>query len=388
MRRDANLNTVPLPLPPLSARLSAFYFAHFFHGGGFVAYFPLYLAWRGFGAVEIAWIVALPQVARTFAPAAWGWIADASGARRGVVVFSCAAAAGCFLALPFVESFAAVALVIGISSLLSAGGLPLVETITLGALAGQPGRYGPIRLWGSVGFIAAVLAGGAWLEVQPVALLPWALLVFALLALGTAFSLPRQQVQIHSKGEKLRFTPAVRALLGAGFCMALAHGTLYAFLTLHLERAGYSRTAIGLLWTLGVLAEIVVFLYLPALFRRFSLSAIIFASFACAVVRFLVLAWFPGELGLVVIAQLLHAATFGSFHAASVAAVHRVFPEAAQARGQTLFSSLSYGAGGAAGALGAGWLWEAAGPGFAFSLSALAGLAGLLLAHGLKRRGL
>jgi MFS transporter, PPP family, 3-phenylpropionic acid transporter len=372
----------------LPVRLSAFYFAHFFHGGGFVAYFPLYLAWRGFGALEIAWILALPQIARTFAPAAWGWIADRGGARRGVVVFSCAAAAGGFLALPFVESFAGVAVVIGVASLLSAGALPLVEAITLGALAGQPGRYGPIRLWGSVGFIGAVLAGGAWLEVQPVRLLPWALLAFALAALGTALSLPPQRVHAHSSGAKLRFTPAVRALLGAGFCMALAHGTLYAFLTLHLERAGHSSTMIGVLWTLGVLAEIAVFLYLPALFRRYSLSGILFASFACAVIRFLALAWFPGELWLVLMAQLLHAATFGAFHAASVAAVHRVFPEAAQARGQTLFSSISYGAGGTAGVLGAGWLWEAAGPGVAFTLSALAGLAGLLLAHDLKRRGL
>lgn len=372
----------------LPVRLSAFYFAHFFHGGGFVAYFPLYLAWRGFGAVEIAWILALPQLARTFAPAAWGWIADASGARRGVVVFSCAAAAAGFLALPFVESFAGVALAIGISSVLSAGGLPLVEAITLGALAGQPGRYGPIRLWGSVGFIAAVLAGGAWLDVQPVRLLPWALLAFALMALIAAFSLPAQAARSHAGAAELRFTPAVSALLGAGFCMAAAHGTLYAFLTLHLERAGYSSTMIGALWTLGVLAEIAVFLYLPALFRRYSLSGILFASFACAVVRFLAIAWFPALLWLLVIAQLLHAATFGSFHAASIAAVHRVFPEAAQARGQTLYSSISYGAGGAAGALGAGWLWEAAGPGFAFSLSALAGLAGLLLARNLKRLGL
>ena len=372
----------------LPARLSAFYFAHFFHGGGFVAYFPLYLAWRGFGALEIAWILALPQIARTFAPAAWGWIADRRGARRGVVVLSCAAAAGGFLALPFVESFAGVAVVIGVASLLSAGALPLVEAITLGALAGQPGRYGPIRLWGSVGFVGAVLAGGAWLDVQPVRLLPWALLAFALTALGAALSLPPQRVHAHSSRATLRFTPAVRALLGAGFCMALAHGTLYAFLTLHLERAGHSSTMIGVLWTLGVLAEIAVFLYLPALFRRYSLSGILFASFACAVIRFLALAWFPGVLWLVLIAQLLHAATFGAFHAASVAAVHRVFPEAAQARGQTLFSSISYGAGGTAGVLGAGWLWEAVGPGFAFTLSALAGLAGLLLAHDLKRRGL
>lgn len=373
---------------PLSFRLSAFYFAHFVQGGGFVAYLPLYLAWRGFGAVEIAWILALPQIARTFAPAGWGWLADRSGAQRGLVVFSCAAAAAGFAALPFVESFAGVAWVIALASLLSAGGLPLVETITLGALADQPGRYGPIRLWGSVGFIAAVLAGGAWLDVQPVRALPWALVTFAFAALIIALSLPNRGMHTHPAPVGWQSTPAVRALLGAGFCMALAHGTLYAFLTLHLERAGYSVTMIGVFWTLGVLAEIVVFLYLPQLFRRYALSSILVASFACAVARFLALGWFAQILWLIVIAQLLHAATFGAFHAASVAAVHRIFPQAAQARGQTLFSSLSYGAGGAVGALGAGWLWEAAGPGMAFSFSALAGLAGLLLAQGLKRAGL
>src|SRR5687768_3664580 len=242
---------------PLPIRLSAFYFAHFFHGGGFVAYFPLYLAWRGFGALEIAWILALPQIARTFAPAAWGWIADRGGARRGVVVFSCAAAAGGFLALPFVESFAGVAVVIAAASLLSAGGLPLVEAITLGALAGQPGRYGPIRLWGSVGFVGAVLAGGAWLDVAPVRGLPWAMSAFAVVALAVAASLPSRGAHAHAAAAPWQFTPAIRALLGAGFCMAAAHGTLYAFFTLHLERIGYRVTTIGVLWTLGVVAEIV-----------------------------------------------------------------------------------------------------------------------------------
>ncbi|HYT48718.1 MAG TPA: MFS transporter, partial [Burkholderiales bacterium] len=98
--------------------------------------------------------------------------------------------------------------------------------------------------------------------------------------------------------------------------------------------------------------------------------------------------WAAAELWILVAAQLLHAASFGAFHAASVAAVHRVFPHAAQARGQTLFSSLSYGAGGAAGALLAGWAWEASGPGPAFSVSALAALAGAYFAHRLKRAGL
>ena len=87
-------------------------------------------------------------------------------------------------------------------------------------------------------------------------------------------------------------------------------------------------------------------------------------------------------------AQLLHGATFGAFHAASVAAVQRAFPEAAQARGQALLSSFGYGAGGAAGMLASGWAWEAGGAGMAFSLAAGVALAGIFLAYPLKRAGL
>jgi PPP family 3-phenylpropionic acid transporter len=158
--------------------------------------------------------------------------------------------------------------------------------------------------------------------------------------------------------------------------MSAAHGTLYTFFTLYLERAGHSGMVIGGLWTLGVLAEIVVFLYLPALFRRHSLSAILLASFALAIARFIAIGWLPPSLWILVPAQLLHAATFGAFHAASVAAVHR------------LFSSLSYGAGGAAGALIAGWAWEASGPALAFSASAAAAAVGACFAYRLRRLGL
>src|SRR5918999_3289070 len=110
---------------PLPTKLAAFYCAHFIHGGLFMAYFPLYLAWRGFGAVEIAWVLALPQIMRTFAPAGWGVLADRTRALPALVALSWAGAAAGFAALPFVEGFAAVALAIGIASLFSAGALPL-----------------------------------------------------------------------------------------------------------------------------------------------------------------------------------------------------------------------------------------------------------------------
>jgi MFS transporter, PPP family, 3-phenylpropionic acid transporter len=369
----------------MAFRLAAFYFLFFAYAGAYVAYFPLYLASRNLSAVEIAWVLALPALARIVAPTAWGALADRTGAHRAIVAASCAVTAAGFALLPFTER---IAWVIGLSSLLSAGALPLVEAITLGSLAGQPGRYGPIRLWGSIGFMGVVLGGGAWLDRQPISTLPWALVVFMLATLAAALALPPGRRQADAPRERVRLTPAIVALLGAGFCNAVAHGALYAFLSLHLERAGYSGTMIGALWTLGVAAEILVFYYLPQLFRRYALSTLLVASLGCGVLRFGAIGWAAGELWLVLLAQSLHAATFGAFHAAAVAAVHRVFPVHAQGRGQTLFSSVCYGAGAAAGLLIAGWAWDLGGARLAFSASAAAALAGAFIAGRLKRAGL
>lgn len=368
--------------------VAAFYFMYFAYTGVGMAFLPLYFAARGLSAGEIAFLAALPYLARTFAPAAWGWLADASGAQRGIVVFSCVAGVACFLAIPHAGGVAAIAWLVVLLSLLSSGAVPLVEAITLASLAGRTGRYGPIRVWGSVGFIAATLGGGAWLDYRPATTIPPLLVSLSALSLAIALALPPGVRRAHPSSGSSLLTSRTAALLAAGFCMSAAHGTLYTFFTLHLERSGHSGMAIGALWTLGVLAEIVVFLALPVLFRRFSLSAILLASFACAVMRFLAIAWLPASLWVLVPAQLLHAATFGAFHAASIAAVHRLFPEHAQARGQALFSSLSYGAGGAAGALLAGWAWEASGPAMAFSASALAALLGACFAYRLRRIGL
>jgi len=334
-------------------------------------------------------VLSLPQLARVFAPAAWGWLADRWGAQRGIVAFSCTVMAASYAAIPFASGAAAIGALIAVMSVLSAAALPLVETIALATLAGNPGRYGPIRLWGSVGFILVLLAGGVWLDFRPVDGLPWGLAALAAASLGVSLGLPRAEPppRAPARAPVLR-SAAVGALLAAGFCMAAAHGVLYAFLTLHLKNAGYSGTEIGALWSLGVLAEIVVFLYLPALFRRYELGAILLFSLGCAVVRFLAIAWLAGALWILVLAQLLHAATFGSFHAASVAAVSRAFPASARGLGQTLFSSLSYGAGGAAGALVGGWGWQLGGPAAAFSLAAAAALLGAYFAARLRRLGL
>jgi PPP family 3-phenylpropionic acid transporter len=365
-------------------RLSAYFFAYFLYAGALVPYFALYLAARGLGAGEIAMVLAMPQLARVAAPAFWGWLADRSGAARGIVVFSAGVLLAGYALLPWAEGATELAALMLAMSLLAAGALPIVEALTLGALEGHTERYGPIRLWGSVGFVAGVLATGAWLDASSPQALLAAVLPLAALTLAASLLLPARRVALGAGGVSERLLavlarPEVLAFFGASLCMNVAHGALYAFYSIYLESEGYSKTAIGVLWTLGVLAEIALFLWLPRLLRRFSLRTVLAASFACAVLRFLVIGWGVHSVALLALAQLLHAATFGAYHAASVAMVHRLFTGTLQARGQTLHSSVSYGLGGVAGTLLAGWSWGALGPELSFTLSAAAALAGAAL---------
>ena len=378
----------------IAARLAAYYFAFFAHAGAYVSYFALYLAGRGMTAGEIAFAVAMPQAARIAAPALWGWLADAwgaryGGARRAIIVFSAFAMLAGFIALPFLDDPRAIALLLLTMSLLSAGASPLVEAITFSAIEGRPGQYGPIRLWGSIGFILAVLGTGAWLDRAGAPALTGILVGLAAVTCVVSFALPgAAATRIQHAGERLGAVvrrPEVLAFFGACFCMNAAHGTLYVFYSIYLEEAGYSKTIIGALWTVGVVAEVLLFLRLPQVMRRFSLRALLLASLCCAVLRFPVIGWAVDSLALLAAAQLLHAATFGVFHAGSVAAVHRLFPGALAARGQAFYSSIAYGLGGAAGSLIAGWTWVAFGPAESFAASALfAALGALLVAWKLR----
>lgn len=369
-------------------RLSVFYFAYFAHLGAFVAYFSLWLQARGYSPAEIAAVLAVPAVLRMFAPALWGWLAESAAARLpggqpAFVALLSALAAGSFAMLTQANDLPAVFGWVGLTALFTSGVLPLVDAMALAALSAQPGRYGPVRLWGSVGFIASILAAGAWLDRAPVTVLLPLVATLMLCAALSALGLPRAHTESHHPDARgalqvLR-EPRVAVFFAACFCMTVAHGALYAFYSIYLVENGYSTTTVGVLWTLGVVAEIGVFVALPALFRRYSLRAILIASFAAAAARFVVIGWGVESLALLALAQLLHGLTFGAYHAAAIAAVHRMFGAALAVRGQALYASLSYGLGGVTGMALSGWAWGAFGPEITFAISSAFGIAGALL---------
>jgi len=161
--------------------------------------------------------------------------------------------------------------------------------------------------------------------------------------------------------------------------MAAAHGPYYTFYSIYLVDNGYSKGAVGGLWALGVICEIGVFFLMPMLVRRFGFTRILLASFGAAIVRFMLIGWTVDVVVLLLFAQVLHALTFGAYHAASVGLVHEFFQGRHQSKGQALFGSLTYGAGGMLGGLASGPIWQHYGASVLYTCSAGAAVLGLLL---------
>jgi len=367
----------------LYLRLSSFYFAYFLMLGVFAPFFGLYLKGKSFSSFEIGALLAIVPVVRTLVPGLWAWLADHYGRRRSLVRWTTAAATLACIGLVLGDSFSWLFLVLLVLNVFWCAALPLVEATTFGLLKGQLGAYGRIRVWGSASFVLAVLAVGPTLDWAGVGVLPFILVALFALMVAAAWWLPPDQPHPHHDGQPsltgILRRPEVLALFAGCFLMSAAHGPYNAFYSIYLVDLGYSKTAVSWLWTISVVAEIGVFLWMPRILTRFSIPGVIGFSLGCAVVRFLAIGWFAVAPAVVAAAQLLHAATFGAHHAAALAATYHFFQGRYQARGQALYTALGFGAGGAAGSFASGWLWDRIGPSMTYTAGAGAALLALIV---------
>ncbi|MDF3934504.1 MFS transporter [Pseudomonas citronellolis] len=365
-------------------RLSSFYFFYFCLLGGTAPFLALYFHHLGFPAARIGELVAIPMLMRCVAPNLWGWLGDRSGQRLRIVRFGALCTAVCFAGIFLGHSYAWLALVMAGHAFFWHAVLPQFEVITLAHLGERTASYSRIRLWGSIGFICTVVGLGRLFEATSLDYYPWALLAIMLGIVGASWWVPNAQPSWRhgdapASGflEQLR-QPGVIAFYLCVCLMQLSHGPYYTFLTLHLESLGYSRGVIGGLWALGVVAEVLLFLVMPRLLARFSLRRVLAASFLLAALRWLLLGGLADHLGLLLFAQLLHAATFGAFHAAAIHFVQRSFQARQQGQGQALYAALA-GTGGALGALYSGYSWASLGPAWTFAIASLAALAAAVI---------
>jgi PPP family 3-phenylpropionic acid transporter len=364
-------------------RLAGFYFFYFAYLGSFAPFFSLYLADAGMTAVEIGVLMSIPQLTRIVAPQLWGWLADQSESRLRIARIAGAAGTIAWLGVFAGTHFAWLFAVLLAMTFLWSAALPLVEATTLSHLGDETARYGRVRVWGSLGFIAAVVGLGYALDVYSSGTVLWTVLALMGGMLGFCWAVPDSRSVPHASDElpigRIFSRPEVIALIAACALMSAAHGPYYTFFTIHLVDHGYSKSVAGWLWALGVICEIGIFVWMPHLYRAFSPRQILLASFALAAVRFLLIGWLPGSFAALLVAQALHAASFGSFHAAAIGVVHRFFRGRHQARGQAIYGSLAYGVGGALGGLASGYAWAGLGPALTFTGASLCAVAGLAL---------
>lgn len=367
-------------------RLSSFYFFYFALLGGTAPFFGLYFAHLGFSAERIGELVAIPMIMRCLAPNLWGWVGDVTGQRLLIVRLGALCTLLAFSLIFIGQSYGWLVLVMALHAFFWHAVLPQFEVITFAHLRDQAARYSRVRLWGSIGFVVAVVGLG-WLF-EGLSLEAWPLAIVLIMGgiVLASFWVPNAQPVTHKTPhtdegfwQQMQRQPGLLAFYLCAGLMQLSHGPYYTFLSLYLESLGYSRTAVGLLWSLGVVAEILLFWVMSPLLARFSLKQILLTSFLLATLRWLLLGSslaesLPCLLGI----QVLHAATFGSFHIASVHFVQHHFGPRQQGQGQALYASVS-GVGGALGALYAGYSWNSLGAAWTFGIAALATLAAAVI---------
>lgn len=375
------------------SRLSSFYFSYYFFVGLFVPYWGIYLTSLSFSALQIGALLSLFQISRIFAPNFLGWIADRSGEYIKWIKISSFFGFILFIGIFWANSFLSIFLIMMAMSIFTSSTLPLAESLTLAHLKANKAdsKYSHIRLWGSIGFIVAAILLGIMIDSIGEKSLIYALLLTQLVIFLLAFILPTKKVIFLPK-KKRSIWPILKkrevaVLLLSCALMVSSHGLLYNFYSIFLEQQGYSGTTIGLLWAVGVIFEIIIFLLMPRILNKFTLKAVLLISLGFAVIRFFLIGAYVDSMILLFIAQVMHAATFGSFHVASIQLIAHFFYNEHQARGQSLYNSITYGVGGAIGGLGGGYMIEYSGMANTFMLSAILPFLGfMVLILGLKTK--
>lgn len=366
-------------------RLSGFYFFYFAVVGTLIPYWGIYLKSLGYSSQDVGVITAIIMATRIVAPNFWGWLADHTQQRLRIIRLGSLAASIIFAGVLLDQRYWWLVLVVSCYTFFWHAVLPQFEVITLGYLGNSYHRYGQIRLWGSVGFMAAVVGLGLIFDVMPIRFLPLFILTFLILIWLSSLSLKDVSAQ-KSDGQRHNFLslvlqPTILCFLAVSFLLQLSHGPYYTFYTLYLvENYGYSSTATGLLWALGVLAEVVIFIVMHKLLRQFSLRYLMLFSLLVTSGRWLLIAYGAESLAVLLFAQLLHACSFGIAHAVSIELVRTHFKGANQGQAQAMYSSFSFGAGGAAGALIGGLLWDYSAS-ITFLLAAVAVLIAFVLCY-------
>jgi len=365
-----------------------FYAAYFAAMGLILPFFPVYLDGRGLDVVTIGVMTGLLSMAKVIAPPWIGHLADRRGGShsRSFIVVASICAGLAVATMHYVDHVAMLAVVVLVFGVLWSSILPLTDGLSVSMSEAALADYGRLRVWGSIGFVIASLAGGVWLVGANVGYFPWWIFVLMLLLAmaATGFPVHRTVAGLQPNGHE-GFDRNFILLLAVSFLMQVSHGAYYGFFSLYLVDIGYAGWQIGTFWVLGVIAEIILMWGWSRPLQQAAPAWVMSVSLLLAAIRWLGIGmtevWY-----ILVLWQLLHAASFAAFHLSAVAWVKRLAPESRHATAQGWYSASGFGLGSTVGIMGCGVIVAAHGYSVAFYLSALVALIGAIVASRLQGR--
>ena len=312
-------------------------------------YFPLWLKAQGLTSVEIGLVTSVPLFIRIATTPLIGIAADRSGSVKGVVLAAAGLALVSGLALSAGKGLWAILMLFSLFQIASLALMPLAEVVAMREVRQLGLDYGRMRLWGSLAFIAANLGGGLALAGYGAHSILALIIAGSFVTLLAGAGLPgggaRQESgsQVSLKAMMVQiWRPDLLLIIAASGFIQAAHAVYYAFSAIHWQALGLAETVFGVLWGIGVIAEVVLFAYAGQALKRIGALNMIAIGAAASLVRWGAMASDP-SFGVLVALQLLHGLTFGATHLGVVHAIQeRVRPDQA-ASAQSLHSALSSG---------------------------------------------
>lgn len=369
----------PLNSRDTGVRLAAFYGALFVVYGMHVPYTPVWLDWAGLSAVQISIVLSLPYFVRLLVTPAVALEADRRGSHRLVIIALAWISLGLALALSQMPGFlpilaVTVPLIVANSTI-----MPLIETLAADGVRTAGLDYGRVRLWGSLTFIAASFAGGVAVTTYGGGVGIWLVVFGCVLTIAAAHWLPRVGSTTSGDGtpgtakpssivglltapepRRLLADPAFRWFLIAAGCAQAAHATFLGFGSLIWQAQGLGGAWTGVLWAIGVLAEVAIFAWSGALVQRIGIATMLIIGAAASIVRWGAMAFEPGLFWLIPL-QALHGITFGATHVAAIHFLQRAVPRDIAGTGQALYATVSAGLAMGTASLIAGFVYGRAG---------------------------
>lgn len=336
---------------PLAVRLSIFYASLCLFSGVQLPFFPAWLKTKGLGPQEISFIIAATMFLRIAAGPIVAFIADRVDDRRRVVILLAWASLLTVSLYTVASGFWQILIVTLILMSLWPSITPLIETLAMKAAHEQGVDYGRVRLWCSITFIGASSGTGWLLEWQPTSIVAFCLIGAIAVNLAGAYLLAREvptRRRIERPGGQLKATleftrqPLFIIGLATASLIQATHAVYYAFGTLNWQKLGYSNEVIGVLWGIGVVAEIILFAVSGRVMTRVGAVRLMSLGAAAAVFRWSIMALDP-PLWTLFPLQTLHAFSYCAAHLGTIHFLTRATPSTLAATVQSLYASLSAG---------------------------------------------